>query len=66
MPVHDWTRVSAGIFHDFHTSWISALRNALNEAILPPDYYALSEQVPGPMNPDILTLHTEPADHTRE
>src|SRR5438309_561880 len=21
MPIHDWTRVEAGIFHDFHHSW---------------------------------------------
>ena len=22
MPIHDWTRVDAGIFHHFHTSWV--------------------------------------------
>jgi hypothetical protein len=22
MPIHDWTRVDAGIFHDFHQSWV--------------------------------------------
>src|SRR5262249_2206162 len=22
MPVHDWTRVDIGIFHDFHIAWI--------------------------------------------
>ncbi len=22
MPVHDWTRVSDGTFHDFHYSWV--------------------------------------------
>ena len=22
MPVHDWTRVEASIFHDFHATWI--------------------------------------------
>ena len=31
MPVHDWTRVEAGIFHDFHTAWIGLIRNTLNE-----------------------------------
>ncbi len=40
MPVHDWTRVAAGIFHDFHHSWIEQIKVALNEGILPPDYYA--------------------------
>ena len=38
MPVHDWTRVEAGIFHDFHTVWIGGLRTALNRALLPPGY----------------------------
>lgn len=41
MPVHDWTRVEAGIFHDFHTVWIGQIRNALNEGLLPAGYYAL-------------------------
>jgi hypothetical protein len=48
MPVHDWTRVKAGIFHDFHTVWIGGIRNALNEGLLPPDYYALTEQTVEP------------------
>lgn len=25
MPIHDWTRVGAGIFHDFHQEWIHLL-----------------------------------------
>ena len=44
MPVHDWTRVDAGIFHDFHLEWISRIKHALNSGILPPEYYALAEQ----------------------
>lgn len=44
MPVHDWTRVDAGIFHDFHTVWVGQLRTALNEGLLPEGYYALAEQ----------------------
>ncbi len=44
MPIHDWTRVDAGIFHDFHTVWIGYLRTALNEGLLPEGYYALAEQ----------------------
>jgi hypothetical protein len=57
MPVHDWTRVEAGIFHDFHNAWITELRNALNAGILPADYYALGEQHAGRFVADILTLH---------
>lgn len=56
MPIHDWTRVSAGTWHDFHLTWIAELRNALNGGILPADYYAQAEQIAGPMGPDVLTL----------
>ena len=57
MPIHDWTRVSAGTFHDFHNSWITELRNALNGGLLPPGYYAQGEQWAGKINADVLTLH---------
>lgn len=30
MPVHDWTRVEAGIFHHFHHAWIEENTRALN------------------------------------
>jgi Protein of unknown function (DUF4058) len=43
MPVHDWTRVDAGLFHAFHQGWICSLTNALNDGNLPPDHYALPE-----------------------
>ncbi len=63
MPVHDWTRVSAGTFHDFHNAWITELRNALNGGLLPPGYYAQGEQFAGQIQTDVLTLHAgrEPA-----
>jgi hypothetical protein len=60
MPIHDWTRVEAGIFHDFHTVWIGAIRNALNEGLLPKGYYALAEQHAGRFITDVLTLHASP------
>jgi Protein of unknown function (DUF4058) len=56
MPIHDWSRVESGIFHDFHLSWIYELRRALNSGVLPPDYYALAEQHAGRLEPDVLTL----------
>ncbi len=56
MPIHDWTRVNAGIFHHFHHRWIAALSDALNEGVLPPDYYALAEQIAGGLGPDVITL----------
>ena len=50
MPVHDWTRVDAGLFHAFHHGWISRLYEALNGGGLPYDYYAIPEQ--RNLNPD--------------
>ncbi|MGH7193944.1 MAG: hypothetical protein ACREJM_10485 [Candidatus Saccharimonadales bacterium] len=37
MPIHDWTRVEAGIFHHFHVEWMGALARALNQGLLPPN-----------------------------
>jgi hypothetical protein len=59
MPMHDWTRVSAGTYHDFHNSWITHLKEALNAGLLPPAYYALGEQRSGDIGPDVVTLRTE-------
>jgi hypothetical protein len=56
MPIHDWTRVEAGIFHDFHHAWIEEIKRALNAGILPRDYYALAEQHAAGFGPDVLTL----------
>lgn len=62
MPVHDWTRVDAGTFHHFPLSWIAQLSNALNGGLLPAGFYALAEQHAGTTIPDVLTLHTLPAE----
>ena len=59
MPIHDWTRVSAGTWHAFHTSWISEIQLALNGGLLPPDYYAQAEQIVGPYGPDVLALQSD-------
>src|SRR5262249_36628503 len=56
MPVHDWTRVDAGIFHAFHHDWITDLSRVLNAGLLPEDYYALPEQHAAGFGPDVLTL----------
>lgn len=58
MPIHDWTRVIAGIFHDFHHEWVSTIKRALNSGLLPADYYALAEQVASGLGPDVLTLES--------
>lgn len=57
MPMHDWTRVDAGIFHGFHALWIADLNNALNGGLLPPDYYAFPEQHVGRQVADLVMLH---------
>jgi Protein of unknown function (DUF4058) len=63
MPIHDWTRVEAGDFHDFHQCWVVAIRSALNSGLLPPGYMAMAEQVTGRPIPDIVTLRArEPKD----
>ncbi len=62
MPVHDWTRVGAGIFHHFHFEWIGDLSRVLNSGLLPPNYYALAEQIAGEFGPDVLTLQLPPRD----
>lgn len=59
MPVHDWTRVEAGIFHAFHHDWITDIARGLNRGILPEDYYALPEQHAAGFGPDVLTLQGE-------
>lgn len=45
MPIHDWTRVEAGIFYDFHHDWITTLKRSLNDGRLPAGFYALAEQI---------------------
>lgn len=56
MPIHDWTRVDDGVFHDFHHAWIEEIRRVLNRGLLPPDYYAMAEQHAGGFGPDVLAL----------
>jgi hypothetical protein len=60
MPAHDWTKVSQGIFHDFHNAWVLVLKNLLNSSVLPAEYYALSEQTAGQVAPDVIALELVP------
>lgn len=62
MPVNDWTRVDAGIFHDFHGAWITHIRTALNSGLLPTEYYALGEQIAGGLGPDVIALEAPSAE----
>ena len=57
MPVHDWTRVSDGAFHDFHYSWVLEIKRALKRGVLPEGYYVMAKQLGGDLGaPDMLTL----------
>lgn len=58
MPIHDWTRVEAGLFHDFHQSWSVEIKNALNAGLLPQGFYALVEQRVGGPEPDVIAVET--------
>ncbi len=56
MPMHDWTRVSAGSYHNFHLLWIGQILTHLNKGLLPDGCYAMGEQrVDGP-EPDVVTF----------
>jgi hypothetical protein len=56
MALHDWTRVPAGLFHDFHQSWSIRIKDALNSGLLPPGLSALVEQRAGAYEGDVLAI----------
>jgi hypothetical protein len=63
MPVHDWTRVGAGIFYHFHQDWVPGIARALNAGRMPTGYYALAEQAAEGPRTDVIALEaTQPAD----
>jgi hypothetical protein len=43
MPIHDWSTIEPGIFHDFHHGWIYQLAKFFNQGGLSDEYYALIE-----------------------
>jgi hypothetical protein len=56
MPLHDWTRVPAGLFHHFHQHWTIEIARALNSGVLPQGAVALIEQRSGTREADVLTV----------
>lgn len=56
MPIHDWSRIPSGLFHDFHQTWSIQIKMALNAGILPKGISALVEQRSGPRESDVLAL----------
>ena len=59
MPLHDWSRVPAGLFHDFHQSWSIRIKDALNAGRLPKGVAALVEQRAGPRESDVLAIESK-------
>ena len=58
--LHDWSRVPAGLFHDFHQSWSIRIKDALNAGRLPKGVAALVEQRAGPRESDVLAIERRP------
>jgi hypothetical protein len=56
MPMHDWTRVTAGDYHHFHQCWTIRLTDALNGGRLPPGYFVLTDQRVEGWEPDVTGL----------
>lgn len=65
MPIHDWTRVSAGVYHDFHCTWIPEIKRALNGGVLPQGYFAMTEQHGHAVHVDVMTLRAASAEPAR-
>lgn len=68
MPIHDWTRVPAGLFHDFHQTWTILIKFALNAGRLPKGVEAFVEQRAGPREADVLALErrAKPRPHAND
>jgi hypothetical protein len=62
MSIHPWSRIPAGIYHDFHQSWNTQIRDSLNAGVLPADHYALVEQMTLGLEPDVITLQQRSVD----
>ncbi|MFN0053463.1 MAG: DUF4058 domain-containing protein [Planctomycetales bacterium] len=58
MPIHDWTRVPAGLYHHFHQDWSIDIARSLNRGRLPKGLSALVEQRAGRIEPDVLAIES--------
>jgi hypothetical protein len=45
--LHDWTRVDAGIYHDFHVAWVPEIKKVLNGGLLPEGSMRWRSSMPG-------------------
>lgn len=60
MPLHDWSKVDHGFFHDFHNSWLQRIKDALNGGLLPKGYFAMTEQYSEGYFADVLAFTKTP------
>jgi hypothetical protein len=60
--MHDWSRVSAGVYHNFHVLWMAQITNRLNAGLLPKGMIAMAEQVIGGLEPDVVSLQRNDID----
>ncbi|MFN4904327.1 MAG: hypothetical protein ACK5LQ_03800 [Planctomycetota bacterium] len=51
MPMHDWSKVPSGTYHNFHLQWIASISRQLNAGLLPPGCFAMAQQVIGGPEP---------------
>ncbi len=59
MPLHDWTRMPAGLFHHFHQHWSIEIAKRLNQGMLPKGLSALIEQRTPQKEPDVLAVERQ-------
>lgn len=62
MPMHDWSRVSAGVYHNFYYRWIASIIDRLNAGLLPEGMIAMADQIIGGLEPDMVTLQRNDID----
>lgn|ERR1051325_28738 len=65
MPIHDWSRVSDGMFHWFHQCWIGTIVTWLNQGRLPEGHYAIGEVYANEVEPDVLAVEDRPPENGR-
>lgn len=66
MPIHDWSRVDANVFHHFHQAWAMTICHALNDNRLPAGLSAMVEQHAGGVIPDVLAIERRRAKPAKE
>ena len=58
LPMHDWSRIPAGLFHDFQQTWSIQIKFGHQRRILPRGLTALVEQRSGPRESDALAIES--------